>query len=106
MINNSTPVKITKRSGFAQKNNFILYRTIENTDADSLIHNLKSIFAIPYVNYAEPKKNNIKSIAIAAGFGDVVKWMKAAEQNGVDAYITGEIYCHINNEYGRKNIKK
>lgn len=40
-----------------------------------------------------------------AGCGDVVDWMKEAEKNGAQAYLTGEIHCHINNEYGLKKYK-
>ncbi len=42
-----------------------------------------------------------KKIAIIAGCGDVVSLMKEAEEKGAEAYITGEIHCHIDNDYGR-----
>jgi putative NIF3 family GTP cyclohydrolase 1 type 2 len=31
--------------------------------------------------------------------------MKIAEDKGVQAYITGEIHCHIDNEYGRRKFQ-
>ena len=42
-------------------------------------------------------------IAIIAGCGDVVSLMKEAEEKGAEAYITGEIHCHIDNDYADIN---
>lgn len=99
-------VDVTDVKDDIQKNNFILYGTIETTNTDNLIATLKSIFNIPYVNFAGPKKHEIKKVAIVAGCGDIVDWMKDAEHNGADAYITGEIHCHIDNEYGRQKYRE
>jgi putative NIF3 family GTP cyclohydrolase 1 type 2 len=30
--------------------------------------------------------------------------MQLAEDKGADAYISGEIHCHIDNDYGRKRF--
>ncbi len=32
--------------------------------------------------------------------------MEEAEKRGVQAYITGEIHCHIDNEYGKQRYKQ
>jgi len=52
------------------------------------------------------RNTKLKKIAIVAGCGDIVDWMKDAEHNGADAYITGEIHCHIDNEYGRQKYRE
>ena len=44
----------------------------------------------------------LSKIAIIAGCGDVVSLMKEAEAKGAEAYITGEIHCHIDNDYGKQ----
>lgn len=31
--------------------------------------------------------------------------MKIAEDKNVQAYITGEIHCHIDNDYGRRKLQ-
>lgn len=41
-----------------------------------------------------------------AGCGDHVQAMKEAKEKGAQAYITGEIHCHIDNEYGRKKFQQ
>ena len=88
------------------KNDYVLYCSIENTNTDSLISTLEEIFDIPYVDLEGRKLGSIRKVAIVAGCGDVVGWMKEAEENGVQAYITGEVHCHIDNEYGKKNTIK
>lgn len=82
-------------------NEFILYGTINKTNTDQLMTNLLHIFDIPYVDFEGQKRENIEHVAIVAGCGDVVDWMKEAEQNGIQAYISGEIHCHIDNKYGK-----
>ena len=47
---------------------------------------------------------NITKIAIAAGCGDNVYAMEEAEKMGAQAYLTGEVHCHIDNEYGKENM--
>lgn len=41
-----------------------------------------------------------------AGSGDVVETIREAEMKGAQAYITGEIHCHIDNDYGRQKIQR
>ncbi|MDP4550103.1 Nif3-like dinuclear metal center hexameric protein [Alkalihalobacillus macyae] len=78
---------------------------IKTTDTECLINQLKKIFDIPYVDF-EGTKNTVEKVAIVAGCGDKTKWIKFAEDNGVDAYISGEIHCHMNNDYGRSRFKE
>ncbi|MGM0845489.1 MAG: Nif3-like dinuclear metal center hexameric protein [Bacillota bacterium] len=66
---------------------------------------IKSIFDIPYVDF-EGQRNEVKKVAIVAGCGDKTHWMRLAEDKGVDTYISGEIHCHIDNEYGRKRFEE
>ncbi|PLT28855.1 Nif3-like dinuclear metal center hexameric protein [Peribacillus deserti] len=86
------------------KTPLILICHIDPTDTNSLIHSLKQIFEIPYVDFDGQKHPDIQKIAIVAGCGDKVHWMEAAEKKGVHAYITGEIHCHIDNAYGREKF--
>ncbi|MFJ7973621.1 Nif3-like dinuclear metal center hexameric protein [Psychrobacillus sp. NPDC096389] len=89
-----------------QSNDFVLYCNIENSDTQSLITMLKEIFNIPYVDFEGQELQDIQKVAIVAGCGDVVDWMEEAERNGVQAYITGEIHCHIDNEYGKQKFNR
>ena len=43
----------------------------------------------------------LKSISKNAYPCGDVSLMKEAEEKGAEAYITGEIHCHIDNDYGR-----
>lgn len=71
------------------------------TNTKELIENLIDLFEIPYVDFEGIEHTDIRRIAIIAGCGDVVSDMKFAESKGAKAYITGEIHCHIDNDYGR-----
>ncbi|MGR2746429.1 Nif3-like dinuclear metal center hexameric protein [Bacillus sp. N6] len=89
-----------------KKNEYVLYCSIEKTTTTNLISILENTFEIPYVDFEGKKLEDIQRIAIVAGCGDVVDWMKKAEENGIQAYITGEIHCHIGNDYGKKKYKQ
>ncbi|MBN8192927.1 Nif3-like dinuclear metal center hexameric protein [Bacillus sp. NTK074B] len=78
---------------------------VNETDTEELIEKLKDVFDIPYVDL-EGKKREIRKVAFVAGCGDKTAWMKEAEDLGVDAYISGEIHCHIDNGYGRKRYEE
>jgi putative NIF3 family GTP cyclohydrolase 1 type 2 len=86
--------------------NLILIGTISNTNTRDLITNLKDIFDIPYVDFEGQHLNNIQKVAIVAGCGDKKEWMIEAESRGVQAYITGEIHCHIDNDYGKQKFQQ
>jgi putative NIF3 family GTP cyclohydrolase 1 type 2 len=86
--------------------NLILVCNMEETSTDALEVELKELFELPYIDFEGKHLNNIRRIAIVAGCGDKVDWMKKAEEKGVQAYITGEIHCHIDNDYGRMKYKK
>jgi putative NIF3 family GTP cyclohydrolase 1 type 2 len=81
---------------------YIVICKINKMNTQEFISIVIDIFNIPYVDFEGVMKNTIETIAIVAGCGDVVDWMKAAEEKGVQAYLTGEIHCHIDNEYGKK----
>ncbi|PGS83163.1 hypothetical protein COD02_17500 [Bacillus thuringiensis] len=74
---------------------------IDETSTKALQKHLKQLFQIPYTDFEGKRHDSIKKIAIIAGCGDVVSLMKEAEEKGAEAYITGEIHCHIDNNYGR-----
>jgi putative NIF3 family GTP cyclohydrolase 1 type 2 len=86
--------------------NLVLVCNVEETNTDALEQKLKEIFELPYVDFEGKRLDNIRKIAIVAGCGDKVDWMKEAEKKGVQAYITGEIHCHIDNEYGKMKYEK
>jgi putative NIF3 family GTP cyclohydrolase 1 type 2 len=79
---------------------------IGELDTDILIARLQEIFAIPYVDLEGKKRSNITRIAIVAGCGDVVAAMKEAEEKGAQAYVTGEIHCRVDNDYGRRRFRE
>jgi putative NIF3 family GTP cyclohydrolase 1 type 2 len=74
---------------------------IEPAGTADLIEHLKEIFDIPYVDFEGKTHDDIRKVAIVAGVGDKEPWMKEAELKGAQAYITGEVHCHIDNDYGR-----
>lgn len=81
---------------------YISYCNIKPTNTTDLIAKLRATFDISYVDFEGEVVEGIQKIAIVAGCGDVVDWMKEAEEKGAQAYITGEIHCHIDNDYGKK----
>lgn len=88
------------------KDDLIWVCKIDKTSTEELIASLKEIFDIPYVDFEGQHHQEITKIAIIAGCGDKVDWMKEAETLGVQAYITGEIHCHIDNDYGRSKFNQ
>jgi putative NIF3 family GTP cyclohydrolase 1 type 2 len=79
---------------------------IESISTDELISQLQKLFDIPYVDFEGLKQAEITKIAVVAGCGDQVQSMQEVEQKGVQAYISGEIHCHIDNDYGRRRFKE
>jgi putative NIF3 family GTP cyclohydrolase 1 type 2 len=79
---------------------------IEETSTEELVSKLEKLFEIPYVDFEGKKHHHISKIAIVAGCGDKVDWMREAEKRGAQAYITGEIHCHIDNDYGKKKFQQ
>ena len=86
--------------------NLVLICNMEEKSTSELTSHLKETFDIPYVDFEGKSIQNIQKIAIVAGCGDKVSWMEEAEKRGVQAYITGEIHCHIDNEYGKQRYKQ
>lgn len=72
---------------------------------ETLIERAIKIFGIPYVDFEGKRHERVERIAIIAGCGDVVAAMQEAESKGAAAYITGEIHCHIDNEYGHRKFQ-
>jgi putative NIF3 family GTP cyclohydrolase 1 type 2 len=79
---------------------------IQTTTTEQLINKCKDIFHIPYTDVEGPTHTNITRIAIAAGCGDKVHVMQEAERLGAQAYLTGEVHCHIDNEYGKRKFEE
>lgn len=76
--------------------------TIPPTNTDKLIAKLQTLFDIPYVDFEGAAVNNLRKVAIVPGGGDKVEAFRHAEEHGVQAYITGEIHHHIDNDRGRQ----
>lgn len=85
---------------FAEDDGLICEIPLSSTG--DLIQEAKHIFNIPYVDFEGKEHANITKIAIVAGCGDKVSMMQEAEEKGAEAYVTGEVHCHIDNEYGKK----
>ncbi|MBH0157065.1 Nif3-like dinuclear metal center hexameric protein [Fictibacillus sp. 5RED26] len=79
---------------------------IAPTSTEDLIHHSTELFGIPYADVHGPIHKNITKIAIVAGCGDKVEAMIEAEKMGAEAYLTGEVHCHIDNEYGKKKYEQ
>jgi putative NIF3 family GTP cyclohydrolase 1 type 2 len=77
---------------------------IPSATTEDLIEKSKSIFQIPYTDVEGPSHSAITKVAFVAGCGDKVYAMQEAEKLGALAYITGEVHCHIDNEYGKKKF--
>lgn len=73
---------------------------IPPTDTNTLEKQLLQIFGIPYIDFEGKRHELITKVAIVAGCGDRVNVMEEAERKGAQAYISGEIHCHIDNDYG------
>ncbi|MDM5156939.1 Nif3-like dinuclear metal center hexameric protein [Bacillus sp. DX1.1] len=74
---------------------------ISETTTSVLEQHLQEMFEIPYIDFEGKRHEAITKVAIIAGCGDKVDLLKEAETKGAQAYITGEIHCHIDNEYGQ-----
>jgi putative NIF3 family GTP cyclohydrolase 1 type 2 len=77
---------------------------IPSATTEDLIEKSKDIFQIPYADVEGPSHSSITKIAVAAGCGDKVYAMQEAEKLGAQAYLTGEVHCHIDNEYGKMKL--
>jgi len=101
-IANALHADILLENDSKTKSEYISYCNIKPTNTADLIAKLRVTFDIPYADFEGEVVEEIQKIAIVAGCGDVVDWMKEAEENGAQAYITGEVHCHIDNVYGKK----
>jgi len=79
---------------------------IPQINTDDLIHKCISIFNIPYLDFSWVKKNIITKIAVVAWSGDKVEYMAYAEEFWAQAYLSGEIFNRVNNDYGRSRYKE
>ncbi len=75
---------------------------IEPMSTHELIEKAKGIFDIPYVDVAGLTHQKITKVALVAGAGYKVGEMRGVEARGAQAYLTGEIFDRIDNEYGRR----
>jgi putative NIF3 family GTP cyclohydrolase 1 type 2 len=64
----------------------------------------RSILGVPYLHEEGPMHDRVERIAVVPGCGDHVPSMRAAAEMGAQAYLTGEVHCHIDNDYGRSRM--
>lgn len=79
---------------------------IEPMSSEELSNRLMSIYGLPYVDFAGKPKDTIRRIALLAGGADDLEAMEAAEFEGVDAYVAGEIFSRLNTAWGDENNPK
>lgn len=83
-----------------------LIATIKPISTGRLIRKLKKIFRIPYVDFAGKSLMSITVVGIVAGGGDEMSYSQMAQEQGAEAYITGEIFSRYDSEWGRENTAK
>lgn len=67
---------------------------------EALTQKLIEVHGIPYVDSFGPSHDKLERIAIVAGVGARVDYFTEAEHKGAQAYVSGEVRNHIQNEYG------
>lgn len=73
---------------------------IASISTEDLVAKLHEIMKIPYVDLLGKKHKNITKVAFVPGMGGSSELMKIAEDMGAEAYISGEILCRIDDDYG------
>jgi putative NIF3 family GTP cyclohydrolase 1 type 2 len=76
------------------------------TSTSALVDKLKSIFAVPYVDFIGIAHQHIDTVAIVPGSADKVEVMQEAEAGGAQALISGEVCSHRADDYGRAKHAK
>src|SRR3989338_3989668 len=79
---------------------------IESLSTDELISKAKKIFDVPYIDFQGVKHECITKIAFVGGVCDKPSLMKEVESKEAQAVLSGEIYCRIDNEYGRNKTEE
>lgn len=69
-----------------------------------LAERFRRLLGVPYLHTEGPAHDRIERIAIVPGCGDHVPSMRVAAEMGAQAYLTGEVHCHIDNDYGRSRM--
>lgn len=77
---------------------------IDPVSYEELASRFAQLLDVPYLHEEGPKHERISRIAIVPGCGDHVPSMRCAASMGAQAYLTGEIHCHIDNDYGRARM--
>jgi putative NIF3 family GTP cyclohydrolase 1 type 2 len=75
---------------------------IKPITTNELIIKLQKIFEVPYLDFHGISLDKITKIAFVPGMGGDVDLIKEAESRGAQAYISGEILCRLDDEYGHK----
>jgi putative NIF3 family GTP cyclohydrolase 1 type 2 len=71
----------------------------------ALIDKLEEVLEIPYVDFNGKEIDTITRIAFIPGMGGHSELMEEAESKGAQVYISGEILCRLNDDYGRSCFK-
>jgi len=77
---------------------------IDPLSSEALAERVRDLLEVPYVFQAGPEHAEVTRVAIVPGCGDDVPSMVTAAEMGAQAYVTGEVHCHIDNDYGRSKM--
>lgn len=80
-----------------------LIATISPISHVEMISKLKTIFGIPYVDFAGKAVKTINKVSIVAGGGDEVEYVRISQKKGAQAYISGEIFSNHKSDWAKKN---
>jgi putative NIF3 family GTP cyclohydrolase 1 type 2 len=75
---------------------------IDPLSTQDLVALARYVFGIDYVDFAGRMRQQVTRVAIVAGAGYKVDQMRDAEGKGAQAYLTGEIFDRVDNDYGRR----
>jgi putative NIF3 family GTP cyclohydrolase 1 type 2 len=77
---------------------------IDPLSSCELAEKYRNLLGTPYLHEEGPRRQRVERVAIIPGCGDHVPSIKAAAEMGAQAYLTGEVHCHIDNDYGRARM--
>jgi len=77
---------------------------VDPISTEELAEKYRSLLGVLYLHEAGPRHKAISRIAVVPGCGDHVPSMRESAEMGAQAYVTGEIHCHIDNDYGRARM--
>lgn len=77
---------------------------VDPVSTAELAERFRRLLGVPYLHEEGSRHAEIRRIGVIPGCGDQVSSMRAAEEMGAQAYVTGEVHCHIDSDYGRSRM--